>query len=101
MSSDDIEGDWILGWPDRKPPRPEYYKDAEGRVVFARSPFLDLQGPITPTEAHYIVAQLQMPDPVHPADYTFSIHGSVERATIERCRLDICCLAPGSFGCDG
>ena len=52
-----IEGDWILGWPDRKRPCSEFYKDAEGRVVFSRSPFLGLEGLLTPTDAHYIVAR--------------------------------------------
>ena len=61
MPGRDIEGEWILGWPDRKRPRAEPHKDAEGRIVSARSPVLELEGLITPTDATYIVAQLQMP----------------------------------------
>ena len=79
MPRREIEGDWILGWPDRRRPRSEFYKDAEGRVVFSRSPFLDLEGLLTPTENHFIVAQVQMPEPVHPEDYRLSISGEVER----------------------
>jgi DMSO/TMAO reductase YedYZ molybdopterin-dependent catalytic subunit len=79
MPGKEIEGDWIFGWPDRKRPRAELYKDTKGRVVFSRSPFLDLEGLLTPADAHYIVAQVQMPEPVHPEEYRFSIFGEVER----------------------
>lgn len=78
MPRKEIEGEWIHGWPDRKRPHPEVFKDAEGRVVSARTPILELEGLITPTDATHIVAQLQMPEPVHPEDYSFSIFGEVE-----------------------
>ncbi len=79
MPRREIEGDWVLGWPDRKRSTLMPSKDAEGRVIFARSPVLDLEGLITPVDAYYIIAQLQMPDPIHPDDYTFTISGLVER----------------------
>src|SRR5512142_2712592 len=44
----EVKGDWVLGWPDRKRPRSEFYKDTQGRVVGSRSPFLDLEGLIAP-----------------------------------------------------
>ena len=78
MVKKEIEGEWIHGWPDRKRPRPEVFKDAEGRVVSARTPILELEGLITPTDATHIVAQLQMPEPIHPEDYSFSIFGEVD-----------------------
>ena len=78
MPLKEIEGEWIHGWPDRKRPRPEIFKDAEGRVVSARTPVLELEGLITPTDATHIVAQLQMPEPVHPEDYSFSLFGRVD-----------------------
>src|SRR5579862_9628074 len=77
----EVKGDWVLGWPDRKRPRSEFYKDTEGRVVGSRSPFLDLEGLITPTDNAFINAQVQMPEPVHPDDYTFSIFGEVAAPT--------------------
>jgi DMSO/TMAO reductase YedYZ molybdopterin-dependent catalytic subunit len=75
----EVKGDWVLGWPDRKRPRSEFYKDTQGRVVGSRSPFLDLEGLITPTENAFINAQVQMPEPVHPDDYVFELYGDVER----------------------
>lgn len=78
MPKKEIEGDWVLGWPDRKRPQPELYKDVEGRVVYSRTPFRDHEGLITPTDASYVVAQMEMPDPVHPEDHIVSIFGEVE-----------------------
>ena len=75
--SKEIKGDWVLGWPDRKRPRAEFYKDTEGRVVGSRSPFLEQEGLITPTDATFINAQVQMPDPIHPDEYAFSVFGKV------------------------
>lgn len=79
MPRRNIEGDWILGWPDRKRYRLSPSKDQEGRTIMGRTPFLQHEGLITPTDAYYIVAQLQMPDPVHPDDYLFEVSGEVER----------------------
>lgn len=78
MARREIEGDWVFGWPDRKRAEIMPSKDVEGRVIFARSPVLDLEGLITPVDAYYVIAQLDMPDPIHPDDYTFSISGEVE-----------------------
>ncbi|MCZ0951039.1 MAG: molybdopterin-dependent oxidoreductase [Rhodospirillaceae bacterium] len=78
MPKKEAEGEWIHGWPDRKRPRPELFKDSEGRVVSARTPILEQEGLITPTDATHIVAQLQMPEPMHPDDYKFSVFGEVD-----------------------
>lgn len=78
MAEDELEGDWVHGWPDRKRAELMPSRDPEGRVIMARSPVLDLEGLITPTDVSYIVTQLQMPDPIHPDDYTFSLFGEVE-----------------------
>ena len=48
-------------------------------MIGARTPVLSQEGLITPTDASYIVAQLGMPEPIHPDDYTFSLSGEVER----------------------
>lgn len=75
----EIEGDLIMGWPDRKRPEPEIRKDEQGRVFHVRSPFWDLQGLITPTDLRYTVFQMQGTDPIHPDDWSLSIDGLVER----------------------
>jgi DMSO/TMAO reductase YedYZ molybdopterin-dependent catalytic subunit len=79
MPGKEIEGDWVMGWPDRKRPTLMHSTDAEGRVIYGRTPVLDLEGLITPTDVFFIVAQLQMPEPVHPDDYIFSVGGLVDR----------------------
>ena len=79
MAKKEIEGDWVLGWPDRKRPAHKQSKDAEGRVIGARTPILKQEGLITPTDASYIVAQLGMPEPVHPDDFSVAVSGLVER----------------------
>ena len=79
--AEELEGEWVMGWPDRKRARIMPSKDAEGRVIYARSPVLDLEGMLTPTDAYYIVAQLNMPDPVHPDDFSFTIGGMVDNPT--------------------
>lgn len=79
MARPEPEGEWIQGWPDRKRARVMPSKDAQGRTIYARTPLLELEGLITPTEAYYIIAQLNMPEPIHPDDYTFSLEGLVER----------------------
>ena len=79
MARDELEGEWIQGWPDRKRARLMPSKDAEGRTIYARTPLLELEGLITPTDAYYIIAQLNMPEPIHPDDYTFSLTGLVDR----------------------
>lgn len=79
MPRREVEGEFLMGWPDRKRPSLTEGKDAEGRVIAAQSPILDMEGLITPTDLSYIIAQLEMPDPVHPDDWSFSITGEVER----------------------
>ena len=42
MADDELEGDWVHGWPDRKRAELMPSRDPEGRVIMARSPVLDL-----------------------------------------------------------
>lgn len=79
MPRNEIEGDWVMGWPDRKRYRAATSTDQEDRVVHARAPLLTQEGLITPTDSSYIIAQLEMPEPVHPDDYDFEILGLVDR----------------------
>ncbi len=79
MARPEVEGEWVQGWPDRARARLMPSKDAEGKTIYARTPLLDLEGLITPTDAFYIVCQLNAADPIHPDDYTFSVKGMVEK----------------------
>ena len=79
MPKREIEGDWLLGWPDRKRPAIIPGKDAEGRVINGRSPVTELGGLMTPTEAYFIVSHLETPEPVYPGDWKLAIRGEVER----------------------
>ena len=79
MSKREIEGDWVMGWPDRKRPELAAGNDAEGRIISGRTPILDQEGLITPTNNYYIVTQLDIPDPIHPDDWSMSVSGEVER----------------------
>jgi DMSO/TMAO reductase YedYZ molybdopterin-dependent catalytic subunit len=78
VSRREIEGEWIMGWPDRRRPVSVPRKDDQGRITFQRSPWADLEGLITPTDLRYIVAQLEMPEPVHPDDWSLSVEGEVD-----------------------
>ena len=75
----EIEGDFVMGWADRKRPTPRVLRDDQGRVQSVRTPVADLEGLITPTDLRYVVVQLDAPEPVHPDDWTLSIAGGVER----------------------
>jgi len=79
MSKREIDGDWVMGWPDRKRAELAAGNDAEGRVISGRTPILDQEGLITPTNTYYIVTQLDIPDPVHPDDWSMTVGGEVER----------------------
>ena len=82
MSKREIEGDWVYGWPDRKRATVIAGKDAEGRTINGRAPLVDLEGLITPTDAYYIVNQLEVPDPVHPDDWRLEIRGAQRSVTL-------------------
>ena len=79
MVQREIEGGWIQGWPGRKRLEQSASTDTEGRVIGARTPILDLEGLITPTDACHVVAQLGIPEPVHPDDYRLSLSGRIEQ----------------------
>lgn len=78
MARPEVEGDWVMGWPDRKRPALIPGKDAEGRVINGRSPLTEIEGLTTPTDAYYIVNQLEVPEPIHPDDWVLSIGGEVD-----------------------
>jgi len=79
IEDEDLEGEFIMGWPDRKRLRHAESPDAEGRVIYARTPVLEQEGLITPTEAFFVNAQVQMPEPIHPDDWQVEICGEVDK----------------------
>ena len=79
MARPEIEGDWVMGWPDRKRSAVNAGKDSQGRVINGRCPVTQLEGLLTPTDAYYIVNQLEVPEPMHPDDWILSIGGLVEK----------------------
>ncbi len=79
MARPEIEGDWVMGWPDRKRAVISAGKDAEGRVINGRSPVTQLEGLLTPTDAYYVVNQLEVPEPMHPDDWVLQVGGLVDK----------------------
>ena len=79
MPKREFEGDWVMGWADRKRAAVIAGKDAKGRVINGRAPLLDLEGLITPTDAYFIVNQLPVPEPVHPGNWSLRIFGELDR----------------------
>ena len=41
MAREELEGEWVQGWPDRKRARLMPSKDADGRTIYARTPLLE------------------------------------------------------------
>jgi len=78
VEEEDYEGEFILGWPGKKRLTRMERTDGEGRVIYAQAPILEQDGLITPVDASYIVAQIGMPDPVHPLDWEFEVTGEVD-----------------------
>ena len=69
-------GSWH-GWP-TKDIRPVTLTDDEGRTVRIRTPVMDLEGLITPTDLHYTVQHFAVPPVVHASDWKLEILGEVK-----------------------
>ena len=69
-------GNW-RGWP-TKELNPVTLMDDDGRTVRIRTPVMDLEGLITPTDLHYTVQHFDVP-PVVPTDqWELKVHGQVK-----------------------
>ncbi len=69
-------GNWH-GWP-TKDLNPVTLMDDAGRTVRIRTPVMDLEGLITPTDLHYTVQHFDVP-PVVPTDqWELKVHGQVK-----------------------
>ena len=69
-------GNWH-GWP-TKDLSPVHLMDDEGRVVRIRTPVMDLEGLITPTDLHYTVQHFDVPPVVATDQWELKIHGEVK-----------------------
>ncbi len=79
-------GQWY-GWPSSKV-NPVNLFDEEGRVQRVRTPVMDLEGLITPTELHYVVQHFAIPEVVAADNWSLKVEGEVKRPlTIDYSRL--------------
>jgi len=69
-------GNWH-GWP-TKDINPVTLKDNEGRTVRIRTPVMDLEGLITPTNLHYTVQHFAVPPVVETPAWELKIGGEVK-----------------------
>jgi DMSO/TMAO reductase YedYZ molybdopterin-dependent catalytic subunit len=69
-------GDWH-GWP-TKDIKPVTLTDDEGRTVRIRTPVMDLEGLITPTNLHYTVQHFAVPPVMETAAWELKIFGEVK-----------------------
>src|SRR5712672_1940557 len=69
-------GDWH-GWP-TKDINPVMLADDEGRTVRIRTPVMDLEGLITPTQLHYTVQHFAVPPVVQSDAWKLKIFGEVK-----------------------
>src|ERR1700751_930975 len=69
-------GNWH-GWP-TKDINPVTLKDNEGRTVRIRTPVMDLEGLITPTDLHYTVQHFAVPPVVESSAWELRIFGEVK-----------------------
>jgi DMSO/TMAO reductase YedYZ molybdopterin-dependent catalytic subunit len=70
-------GNWH-GWPS-KDVTPVTLTDNEGRTVRIRTPVMDLEGLITPTELHYTVQHFAVPPVIETAAWRLQVCGAVRR----------------------
>jgi DMSO/TMAO reductase YedYZ molybdopterin-dependent catalytic subunit len=70
-------GNWH-GWPTREL-APVTLTDNEGRTVRIRTPVMDLEGLITPTELHYTVQHFAVPPVIETAAWQLQVFGAVRR----------------------
>ena len=72
------DGDTWLGWPTKRLKVANVY-DEQGRLTRVRTPVMDSEGLLTPTEFHYVVQHFAVPDPVPAGDWTLTVDGEVKQ----------------------
>jgi DMSO/TMAO reductase YedYZ molybdopterin-dependent catalytic subunit len=73
-------GNWH-GWP-TKDIKPVVLTDDEGRTVRIRTPVMELEGLITPTDLHYTVQHFDVPPVVDAAGWALKVRGEVKTPLI-------------------
>ena len=71
-----LAGDWY-GWPSKKV-QPVTLLDDQGRTVRIRTPVMDLEGLITPTNLHYTVQHFDVPPVVPASQWSLTVDGEVK-----------------------
>ena len=67
-----------LGWPTKRL-KAAVVNDDRGRLMRVRTPVMDGEGLITPTDLHYVVQHFDVPEPVPAARWELSVDGEVKR----------------------
>jgi DMSO/TMAO reductase YedYZ molybdopterin-dependent catalytic subunit len=67
-----------MGWPSRNTAQPKTIVDDYGRITRVRTPVMDLEGLMTPTQLFYVVQHFAVPEPVSPEDWRLTIDGTVK-----------------------
>ena len=71
------EQDSWYGWPHKKI-EPVTLQRPDGKTERVRTPVMELEGLITPTELHYVVQHFGIPEPVTATDWSLSVDGEVK-----------------------
>ncbi|HEX2172900.1 MAG TPA: molybdopterin-dependent oxidoreductase [Dehalococcoidia bacterium] len=71
------EGTW-LGWP-TKTVEPASLTDKKGRVYRVRTPIMEIEGPLVPTELFYAVQHFKAPEPIPLDQWALTVDGEVKR----------------------
>ena len=66
------------GWPHRKV-EPVTLLRPDGKTERVRTPVMELEGLITPTELHYVVQHFGVPDTVAIRDWSLAVDGEVKK----------------------
>lgn len=71
------EGTW-LGWP-TKTVEPATLADRQGRAYRVRTPIMEIEGPLVPTELFYAVQHFKVPEPIPLDTWVLTVDGEVKR----------------------
>ena len=74
----DANTDSWYGWPHRKI-EPVTLQRPDGKTERVRTPVMELEGLITPTELHYVVQHFGVPETVSAANWSLSVDGEVKK----------------------
>ncbi len=76
-STNPHSADSWYGWPSKSVNPVNLYEDS-GRVQRVRTPVMDLEGLITPTELHYVVQHFDIPEVVPADKWSLDVSGEVK-----------------------